>query len=428
MTGKRIAVVGMWHLGPVTAACLASVGHNVTAIDEDAQIIAGLVQNNPPVAEPCLAGTIARECEAGRLRFSACLEDAGRCDVVWIAYDTPVNESDNADTEVVHGHSMRVLEHVGDGTVLVVSSQMPVGSIARMEREFAPHAAGRRVSFVCAPENLRLGKAMEVFLHPDRVVLGVRDLAAQSTLEAIYAPFTDRIEWMSVESAEMTKHAINAFLATSVCFINEIATLCERVGADAGEVERGLKTDQRIGQRAYLHAGGAIAGGTLARDLGFLQLLGRKTVAPLPLIDGVRASNENHKAWLQRQISEALGDLRGLTLAILGLTYKPGTNTLRRSPSVEIARWLNEKGASVRAFDPQIAQLPEDMRSTMALGSSIADGLQGADALVVMTPWPEFQMLDPSLVPSIVFDAGRFLEKSLNGQPGLRYYSIGRAI
>jgi UDPglucose 6-dehydrogenase len=428
MTGKRIAVVGMWHLGPVTAACLASVGHDVTAIDEDPEIIAGLIQTKPPVAEPGLAETIAHECEAGRLRFSAFLKDAGRCEVVWIAYDTPVDESDVADVEVVHGRSMQVLEHVRDGTVFVISSQMPVGSVARMEREFAPHAAGRCVRFACAPENLRLGKAMDVLLHPDRVVLGVRDRAARSTLEAVYAPITERIEWMSVESAEMTKHAINAFLATSVCFINEIAALCERIGADAGEVERGLKTDRRIGQRAYLHAGGAISGGTLSRDLGFLQLLGRQTAAALPLIDGVRASNENHKAWLQRQISEALGDLRGRTFAILGLTYKPGTNTLRRSPSVEVARWLNEKGASVRAFDPQITQLPEDLQSTMSLGSSIADALHGAGALVVMTPWPEFRMLDPSLVPLIVFDAGRFLEKLLNGRPGLRYYSIGKAI
>jgi UDPglucose 6-dehydrogenase len=246
-------------------------------------------------------------------------------------------------------------------------------------------------------------------------------------LETVYAPFTDRIEWMSVESAEMTKHAINAFLATSVCFINEVAMLCEATGADALEVERGLKTDQRIGQKAYLHAGGAIGGGTLARDIGFLRSLGQKAVTPLSLIDGVHASNENHKTWLQRKISEVFSELRGCTVAILGLTYKPGTNTLRRSSAVEMARWLSRQGAKVRAFDPQVAQLPEDLQSVMSLASGIAETLRDADAMVVMTPWSEFKSLDPALAPPVVFDAARFLEKTLRPLPGIRYYSIGRA-
>jgi UDPglucose 6-dehydrogenase len=272
-----------------------------------------------------------------------------------------------------------------------------------------------------------LGKALEVFLRPDRVVLGVRDQTARGALESVYAPFTDRIEWMSVESAEMTKHAINAFLATSVCFINELATLCEATGADALEVERGLKTDQRIGQKAYLHAGGAIGGGTLARDISFLRALGQQAAAPLALIDGVHASNENHKTWLRRKISEVFGELRGRTVAILGLTYKPGTNTLRRSSAVETAVWLNREGAKVRAFDPQVAQLPKELQSVMSLGSDIADTLRDAEALVVMTPWPEFQALDPALAPPVVFDAARFLERILKPRSGIRYYSIGRA-
>jgi UDPglucose 6-dehydrogenase len=422
-----IAVVGMWHLGPVTAACLASAGHSVIGIDEDPEVVKALAQAKPPVAEPELAEMISRECEAGRLRFSTRFEDVAGCSVVWIAYDTPVDENDIADVEFVYRQSLRALEHVGDGTTFVVSSQMPAGSVARLEREFATQAAGRRVQFACAPENLRLGKALEVFLRPDRVVLGVRDPAARSTLESVYAPFTDRIEWMSVESAEMTKHAINAFLATSVCFINELATLCEATGADALEVERGLKTDQRIGQKAYLHAGGAIGGGTLARDISFLRALSQQTAAPLPLIDGVHASNENHKTWLLRKISEVFGELRGRTVAILGLTYKPGTNTLRRSSAVETAVWLNRAGAKVQAFDPQVAQLPEELQSVMSLGSDIAATLRDAEALVVMTPWPEFQALDPALAPPVVFDAARFLERMLKTRPGIRYYSIGRA-
>jgi UDPglucose 6-dehydrogenase len=422
-----IAVVGMWHLGPVTAACLASAGHTVVGIDEDPEIVKALAQAKPPVAEPELAEMIERECEGGRLRFSVRFEDVAACSVVWIAYDTPVDENDVADVEFVYRQSLRVLDHVGDGTVFVVSSQMPVGSIARLEREFATHAGSRCVWFASAPENLRLGKALEVFLRPDRVVLGVRDQSARSTLESVYAPFTDRVEWMSIESAEMTKHAINAFLATSVCFINELATLCEATGADALEVERGLKTDQRIGQKAYLHAGGAIGGGTLARDISFLRALGQRAVTPVPLINGVHASNENHKTWLRRKISGVLGGVRGRNIAILGLAYKPGTNTLRRSSGVETAVWLNREGAKVRAFDPQVAHLPEELQSVMSLGSDMAATLRGAEALVVMTPWPEFQALDPALAPAVVFDAGRFLERILKPQPGIRYYSLGGA-
>ena len=422
-----IAVIGMWHLGPVTAACLASAGHTVIAIDEDCDVIAALAQGRPPVNEPGLAAMLARESEAGRLRFSARLEDVAGCALAWIAYDTPVDELDRADVDFVHQQALRVLDYMIDGGILVVSSQLPVGSVARLEREFAPKAAGRRVGFACAPENLRLGKAIEVFLKPDRVVLGVRDQPTRDALQAVYAPFCDRIEWMSVESAEMTKHAINAFLATSICFINEIATLCETAGADAVEVERGLKTDRRIGPLAYLHAGGALAGGTLARDIGFLRSLAERTGTRLPLIDGVHASNEQHKTWLQRRIAEALGQLAGCTIAILGLTYKPGTNTLRRSAAVETACWLARQGVTVRVFDPQVSELPEDLRPVMSLGTDIAATLRDADALVVATPWPEFQSLNPALAPPVVFDAARFLERSLASRPGVRYYSIGRA-
>jgi UDPglucose 6-dehydrogenase len=417
----------MWHLGSVTAACLASVGHTVTGIDEDPGVVAALAEARPPVAEAGLGEMTAREIAAGRLSFSTRFEDASRSDIVWVAYDTPVDESDLADVEFVHSRALRLLDHMKDGAILVVSSQMPVGSVARLERDFAPRAAGRRIGFACAPENLRLGKAIEVFLQPDRVVLGVRDPAVRTALQAVYSPFTDSLEWMSVESAEMTKHAINSFLATSVCFINEIAAICEAAGADAMEVERGLKTDQRIGPRAYLHAGGPIAGGTLARDISFLRSLGRHGAGPLPLIEGVHASNEFHKTWLQRRMTEALGTLAGRRIAILGLTYKPGTNTLRRSLAVEAARWLSGQGALVQAFDPQIRELPRELKAAISLRADIAGALAGCDALVVMTPCPEFQSLDPALAPPLVFDAARFLDRLLRARADIRYYSIGRA-
>ena len=422
-----IAVAGMWHLGSVTAACLASVGHEVVGIDEDPALIGGLARGIPPVSEPGLAELIAREMGAGRLRFSTRLDESAKSDLVWVAYDTPLDDNDLADVEFVHERALRFLEAMKTGAILVVSSQMPVGSVARLEREFGALAAGRHIGFACAPENLRLGKAIEVFLTPDRVVLGIRDSATQAILRAVYTPFTDRIEWMTVESAEMTKHAINSFLAASICFANEIAALCESTGADALEVERGMKTDLRIGHGAYLHAGPAIAGGTLARDIAFLRSLGGRSAATLPLIEGVHSSNEHHKLWLQRRMSDVLGTIAGRTIAILGLTYKPGTDTLRRSSAVEVARWLRSRDAFVQAFDPLIHELPPDLESVMSLCESIHDALHGSDALVVMTPWPEFQRLDPARAPVVVFDAGRFLHQVFRSRPDIRYFSTGSA-
>lgn len=424
----RIAVAGLWHLGTVTAGCLAVAGHDVVGIDEEEALIAGLRNSNLPVAEPGLREIFQAEIAAGRLQFSTAFEAAAGADVVWITYDTPVDEQDRADTEFVHTRAMRLLASMTDGAVLLVSSQMPVGSMARLEREFAAANTGRTIHFACSPENLRLGKAIQVFRSPDRVVAGMRDPETRAKLEGVWAPLGARVEWMSIESAEMTKHAINSFLATSICFINEIATLCERTGADALEVERGLKTDQRIGPGAYLHAGGAFAGGTLARDIAFLRSISERTGTGVPLINGVYESNQYHKSWLPRRVREVFPDLTGRRIAILGLTYKPGTNTLRRSSAVEAAEWLHAQSARVSAFDPQIAELPEALQPVIALAASMEAALDGAEALVVMTPWPEFREINPAWVPEVVFDAARYLEAPLAARPGLRYFSIGRSI
>jgi UDPglucose 6-dehydrogenase len=422
----KIAVAGLWHLGSVTAACLASAGHEVVGIDEDKAVVDALRAGQPPIAEPGLPELVSAGIESGRLRFSDSFGAAADCDVVWIAWDTPVDENDSADTEFVHSRALRFARTMKDSALMVVSSQMPVQSIRRLEEESVPLTEGRAIDFACVPENLRLGAAIDVFLRPDRVVAGVRGEKARKTLAAIYAPITDRIEWMSVGSAEMTKHAINSFLATSICFINEIAAVCERTGADAGEVERGLKTDKRIGPKAYLHAGPAFAGGTLARDIRFLSSLGEQFGQGLPLINGVYNSNEQQKQWLERRVSEVLGPVKGQTISILGLTYKPGTSTLRRSSAVEAARWLHSETALVQAFDPQVSELPEELRTVIALGESAAAAMKGSAAVVIMTPWPEFRELDAAAFPKVVFDPGRFLDKLLCNRPGTRYFTIGR--
>src|SRR5258708_4995638 len=250
----RVSVAGLWHLGTVTAACCARGGHDVAVSDDDSSVVQDLRQNRLPVDEPGLAEMTASEIASGRLRFTDDASTLAECDILWICYDTPVDENDNADTEFVYSRIGKLLPYLRPDSLVLISSQLPAGSTSRL------NTLRPELTFAYSPENLRLGKAIDVFMKPDRVVIGVGNPHSRERLSALFAPFTDRIEWMSIESAEMTKHALNAFLATSVAFINEVAVICEKTGADAQEVERGLKSDVRIGSKAYLHPGGAYAG------------------------------------------------------------------------------------------------------------------------------------------------------------------------
>jgi UDPglucose 6-dehydrogenase len=425
----RVGVYGIWHLGAVTAACLAHKGHDVVAIDPDASNVARLQQGQQPILEPGLEALAREGLVAGRLSYTTVLESLRDIDVLWVTFDTPVDSEDRADTEFVVGKVRDALPFLREGTVVLLSSQLPVGTTASLEGFATEMLGGRGLEFASSPENLRLGKAIDVFLQPDRIVVGTRTTAAKQRLSLLLSPISDRIEWMSVESAEMTKHAINAFLALSVTFANELASLCERVGADASQVERGLKTESRIGPRAYLSPGGAFAGGTLARDVAFLTDMSANLGLVTPLLCGVRPSNENHKGWAQRMLTAALGSLECRTVTVWGLTYKPGTDTLRRSMAVELVDLLLAGGVTVKVFDPAVNQLPARWAGRVTAAPSALEALDGADALVVGTEWPEFRELAGQVrVPNgrtlIVIDANRHLRGLLANQ-SLRHYSVG---
>src|SRR5262245_19251195 len=268
----KVTVYGLWHLGSVTAACLAEAGHHVIGLDPDASAIAHLQANKPPVDEPGLAALIAEQQKAKRLRFTANAADAiPSAEVVWVCFDTPVDANDSADVRWVRNRLEDIAPRIAPGMLVLISSQVPVGFGEALASDWQT----RGVRVACSPENLGLGQALNCFRAPDRIVIGC-EARDRDTLTKLLAPFSGERVWMSVASAEMTKHAVNAFLATSVAFINELARICEVVGADAKEVERGLKSEQRIGPRAYLSPGAAFAGGTLARDIGFLLDLARE--------------------------------------------------------------------------------------------------------------------------------------------------------
>jgi UDPglucose 6-dehydrogenase len=321
------------------------------------------------------------------------------------------------------------LPHLDVGTTVLISSQLPVGSIRRLECIAQNLCPPKLLRFAYSPENLRLGKALDVFLNPDRIVVGVRSPQHKERINRLLRPITDRIEWMSVESAEMTKHAINAFLATSVVFANEIASICELVGADAKEVEKGLKSESRIGPHAYLSPGGAFAGGTLARDVEFLKKASAAERLAIPLLGAIKISNDQHKNWVRRKLNTIFPQLIGVSITVWGLTYKPGTDTLRRSLAVELCNWLLDQGAVLKVHDPAVKELPAMWNDRVQRVAEPLEGLAGASVLVVATEWPQYRQISrdriSGLLPElVVLDANRFVPH-FKGIANVRYIAVG---
>lgn len=426
----KLCVYGLWHLGTVTAAGCAAVGHEVVGLDDDVAVIDALQQGQPPLYEPGLADSLVQGLQTN-LQFTSDAADAlhGAAGV-WITFDTPVDEEDQADVATVVEKITALFPSLPNQSFVLISSQVPVGTTAACEQAYRAAYPQADVIFAYSPENLRLGSAIDVFLKPDRIIVGTRRPEDRERLLPLLMPITDRIEWMTTESAEMTKHAINSFLALSVTFINEIAAVCEQYGANAREVERGLKTEQRIGPKAYVRPGAAFAGGTLARDVAFLQALGEQKSLPMNLMRGLQASNDTHKAWAWRRLHEQLGSLEGRTIAVLGLTYKAGTDTLRRSSAVELAQKIHAAGAIVKAHDPSITTLPDDLQSVIALQASLEEAVRGADAVVIATEWPDYRQITPDqwaewMTTPLILDAGYFLPNTIGQDTRIHYYAVG---
>jgi UDPglucose 6-dehydrogenase len=420
----RITVAGLWHLGSVTAACCARHFH-VIGLDFDERIVSELSQGRAPIAEPGLNDLLSVGLSQGSLRFTTDPKSASaNVDVFWLCYDTPVDDEDESDTTFVLDRLRRVVPHLADGALVLISSQLPVGTCARLEHEFP------QFHFACSPENLRLGRALDAFEKAERVVVGIRDDARRVLLEQLFRPFTPQVLFMRTESAEMVKHALNSFLAVSISFINEVARLCEHAGADAREVSAGLKSDARIGPKAYLGPGGPFAGGTLARDVVTLTKLAAERHEAVSLVPAIKQSNDQHRGWTFGKLQKRLGDLRGRTVAVLGLVYTPNTDTLRRSAAVELCQRLLAAGARVQAFDPALKSLPAEL-AAIRLAPDVADALKSADAVVVCTEWPVFcdapwAELISLLRHPVIVDANRFLDSQLRALPGVEHISVGR--
>jgi UDPglucose 6-dehydrogenase len=419
----KVVVLGLWHLGCVTAACCAKFV-DVVGLDYDERTVNDLRSGTPPIFEPGLADLIQEGLASQRLTFesdpSIALADA---DLLWVTYDTPVDDDDEPDIQPVLEGIDRALPYLPAGAVILISSQIPAGTCRLLEDR---HPDRR---FAYSPENLRLGQAIEIFLGPDRIILGTRRADDAARVAGLLNNFSKSIIHVRVESAEMIKHAINSFLALSITFMNEIARVCEHVNADAREVERGLKSEPRIGPKAYLSPGGPFAGGTLARDVVALDRLASRFGEELLLIPAIKTSNDQHKKWAIQKLHEELGSLANKRIAVLGLTYKQNTDTLRRSLAIELCQELIAERAVLVAFDPVVVAMPLDLRA-IQISSEVAEATKGADAMVVATEWPELLDVDwhdsvRMMRQPIIVDANGFLRSKLAEFPGAIYRSVG---
>ena len=437
----RVAMIGTGYVGLVSGACFSDFGHNVVCVDKDASKIERLEQNIMPIYEPGLDALVDKNVKAGRLEFTTQLAEAvPGADAVFIAVGTPSRRGDgHADLSYVYAAAEEIAKAINGYTVVITKSTVPVGTGAEVEaiiRKVRPELEpGVDFSVASNPEFLREGAAIDDFKHPDRVVAGVEDDKAQDVMRELYRPlfinetpmvFTNRV------TSELIKYAANAFLAVKITFINEIADLCEKVGANVQQVAKGIGLDGRIGSK-FLHAGPGYGGSCFPKDTLALTRTAQQHNSPVRIVEQVVEINAERKKGMAGRIREALGgDLSGKTVALLGLTFKPNTDDMRDSPSLDIVPALLEAGASVRAHDPEGMD-----EAKKILGDEImyCDGpyhaMEGADVAVILTEWESYRALDlprvKTLLNAPVFvDLRNVYDPELMEREGFQYSSIGR--
>ncbi|HEV8028664.1 MAG TPA: UDP-glucose/GDP-mannose dehydrogenase family protein [Stellaceae bacterium] len=432
----RIAMIGTGYVGLVSGACFSEFGASVTCVDKDAGKIARLQRGEVPIFEPGLDQVIETNTRAGRLSFTGELAPAvAGADAVFIAVGTPSRRGDgHADLTYVFSAAEEIARAITGYTVVVTKSTVPVGTgrrVAEIIRGIRPEA---EFDVVSNPEFLREGSAIQDFMRPDRVVIGTESARAQEVMREIYRPLylleTPMI-FTAIETAELTKYAANSFLATKISFINEIADLCEKVGADVQDVARGIGLDGRIG-RKFLHAGPGYGGSCFPKDCLALVRTAQEAGAPITIIETVTKVNETRKERMAQRIIRACGgSVQGKTIAVLGLTFKPNTDDMRDSPSLTIIPALQQAGATIRAFDPEGMVEAQKVLENVVLCGGAYDAMQGADALVIVTEWNEFRALDLERVKGLlrsptVIDLRNIYKPADMADAGFFYFSIGR--
>src|SRR5215472_7184060 len=430
----RVAMIGTGYVGLVSGACFADFGHQVVCVDKDGGKIEQLHGGKSPIFEPSLDALIARNVEAGRLSFASDAGPAVRsADAVFIAVGTPSRRGDGfADLSFVYDAAREIAAELDGFTVIATKSTVPVGTgdeVDAIVRQLRPDA---EFAVVSNPEFLREGAAIEDFKRPDRVVVGTDDPRARRLMSELYRPLyinETPMVFTSRRTAELIKYAANAFLATKITFINEIAELCEKVGANVQQVARGIGLDNRIGSK-FLHAGPGYGGSCFPKDTVALIKTGQDYEAPQRIVETVVAVNEARKRGMFRKIASALGGrLRGKTIAILGLTFKPNTDDMRDAPSIPLITALLDMGAMVRAYDPVGMEQARQVLAGIEFCDGPYDCAKGADALVIVTEWEQFRALDFERLKGVMKQAVLVDLRNVyrpEELQGFAYHSIGR--
>ncbi len=431
----RIAMIGTGYVGLVSGACLSEFGHQVVCVDKDASKVASLRGGTIPIFEPGLDEVVAANVKAGRLSFetdiAAAVKGAG---AVFIAVGTPSRRGDgHADLSYVFAAAEEIAMALTDYAVVVTKSTVPVGTSRKVE-EIIRKARGGAAEFDMAsnPEFLREGSAIEDFRRPDRVVVGCDTERARETMREVYRPLyinETPMLFTSRETSELIKYAANAFLATKITFINEMASLCEKVGGDVQDVARGIGLDGRIGGK-FLHAGPGFGGSCFPKDTLALVRTAREMGAPSHIVEAVVAVNDARKVEMAKKIEAAFGGVKGKTVAVLGLTFKPNTDDMRDAPSLVIVPHLQAAGAAIRAYDPE-GRKEAAKHLSLDFRDSAYDALDGADGVVILTEWNEFRALDFAKVKDLLktplmVDLRNIYRPAQMAKAGFHYVSVGR--
>ena len=432
----RVAMIGAGYVGLVSGACFADFGHQVACIDKDAARIGALKRGEIPIFEPGLAELVESNVRQGRLEFGTEASRAGEAEAVFIAVGTPSRRGDgHADLSFVYQAVRDIAPLLSSDAVVITKSTVPVGTgdeIDNILREKRPDA---NIQVVSNPEFLREGAAIQDFKHPDRIVVGSDDDRARKVLTEIYRPLylnAPPIIFVSRRTAELIKYASNAFLATKITFINEMADLCEQVGADVQEVARGMGLDNRIGAK-FLHAGPGFGGSCFPKDTSALIKTAHDCGVPLRLVETVSTVNEQRKRAMARKVVQALGgSVRGKTVAVLGLTFKPNTDDTRDSPAIPLITALHDLGAIVRGYDPAGMEQAKPLLPDVQYCQSAYSAAEGADAIVIATEWEQFRALDLArlkgiMIQPVIVDLRNIYRADEMQRAAFHYVPIGRA-
>ncbi len=432
----KITMIGSGYVGLVSGACFADFGHDVICVDKDERKITALKDGQIPIFEPGLDHLVTTNAASGRLSFTTDLGPAvAGADAVFIAVGTPSRRGDgHADLSYVYAAAEEIAAALTGFTVIVDKSTVPVGTGDEVERIIRTANPGADFAVISNPEFLREGAAIDDFKRPDRIVIGGDNQRALDVMRQVYRPLhinRSPIVEMSRRGAELTKYAANAFLAVKITFINEIADLCEKVGADVQEVARGIGLDNRIGSK-FLHAGPGYGGSCFPKDTLALLKTSQDYDAPQRIVEAVVGVNDNRKRAMGRKVITAMGgDVRGKTVAVLGLTFKPNTDDMRDSPAIAVVQTLQDAGATVRAYDPEGTEQAKLVLSNVAYCGNAYEAMEGADALVIVTEWDAFRALDLDrakglLSQPILVDLRNIYPRDLVEQAGFVYWGIGR--